>query len=356
MATAVREEKIRKKSTTKLIANIISYFLLISGSILILIPFYWMVSSSLKEASQIFKSPPEWLPTQQVTMKIDGQEFGLFTIPEGKNVLKVAGAIPMDPASETAMVKVMDGETFGSKQLTVDKTSLTAVRRVSPVWDNYPAALQFMNFLGCLKNTCIITFVCMIGQIMSASIVAYGFARMRFPGRDALFIVLLSTIMLPPQVTLIPIFKIFTSIGWYDTFYPLTVPAFFGGGVFFIFLLRQYYMTIPIEMDEAAKIDGAGTFGTFTKVILPQARPALATVAIFSFMAHWNDFLGPLIYLSDPAKRTLALALWSFQGEHATEWHLLMAAATVVMLPLLTLFFCAQKYFIQGVVISGVKG
>ncbi len=315
-----------------------------------------MVSSSLKEASQIFKSPPEWLPTQQVTMKIDGQEFGLFTIPEGKNVLKVAGAIPMDPASETAMVKVMDGETFGSKQLTVDKTSLTAVRRVSPVWDNYPAALQFMNFLGCLKNTCIITFVCMIGQIMSASIVAYGFARMRFPGRDALFIVLLSTIMLPPQVTLIPIFKIFTSIGWYDTFYPLTVPAFFGGGVFFIFLLRQYYMTIPIEMDEAAKIDGAGTFGTFTKVILPQARPALATVAIFSFMAHWNDFLGPLIYLSDPAKRTLALALWSFQGEHATEWHLLMAAATVVMLPLLTLFFCAQKYFIQGVVISGVKG
>ena len=289
MATIAREEKIRKRSTSRLMANAISYFLLITGSILILIPFYWMVSSSLKDAGVIFKSPPDWIP--------------------------------------------------------------------HPVmWVNYPDALKFMNFLRCLGNTCTITFIAMAGQMTSASIVAYGFARMRFPGRDVLFIVLLSTIMLPAQVTLIPIFKIFTTLGWYDTFYPLTVPAFFGGGVFFIFLLRQYYMTIPIEMDEAAKIDGAGTFGIFTKVILPQAKPALATVAIFSFMGHWNDFLGPLIYLGDPMKRTLALALYAFQGEHATDWHLLMAAATVVMLPLLTLFFCAQKYFIQGVVISGVKG
>ncbi len=162
--------------------------------------------------------------------------------------------------------------------------------------------------------------------------------------------------MLPPQVTLIPIFKIFTSIGWYDTFYPLTVPAFFGGGVFFIFLLRQFFLTIPLEMDEAAKIDGAGTFGIFWRIMLPLAKPALATVAIFSFMWHWNDFLGPLIYLGDSNKRTLALALWAFQGEHATDWHLLMAASTVIMLPLLILFFAAQKYFIQGVVISGVKG
>lgn len=354
MATAIREEKVRKKSTTKLISNVISYFLLISGSCLILIPFYWMVSSSLKEASQIFKSPPEWVPTQQVKTSIDGNDLGLFLLKDGTRDVKVAAALKAE--EDTADVRVVEGTIAGKTQLTVKKTDLTEVRKMSPVWANYPAALQFMNFLGCLKNTCIITFVCMIGQILSASIVAFGFARMRFPGRDILFIVLLSTIMLPPQVTLIPIFKIFTSIGWYDTFYPLTVPAFFGGGVFFIFLLRQYYMTIPIEMDEAAKIDGAGTFGTFTKVILPQAKPALATVAIFSFMAHWNDFLGPLIYLSDPAKRTLALALWSFQGEHATEWHLLMAAATVVMLPLLTLFFCAQKYFIQGVVISGVKG
>jgi len=284
-----RSERIRAKSTQRLIANIISYTLLFIGSFIILIPFYWLVSSSLKDSSHVFDIPPQWIP--------------------------------------------------------------------NPIrWSNYPEALKFMNFLGCLKNTCIITFTAMAGQLMSASLVAYGFARMRFPGRDTLFIVLLSTIMLPPQVTLIPIFKIFTSLGWYDTFYPLVVPAYFGGGVFAIFLLRQYYMTIPIEMDEAAKIDGAGTLGVFTRVLLPQAKPALATVAIFSFMAHWNDFLGPLIYLGDPAKRTLALALWAFQGEHATDWHLLMAAATVVMLPLLVLFFAAQKHFIQGVVISGVKG
>ena len=270
-------------------AKTVTYALLIVGSILVLIPFYWMVSSSLKEAGMIFKSPPQWIP---------------------KPVM----------------------------------------------WKNYAEAMTTMPFHIYLKNTCIITFVCLVGQVGSASIVAYGFARIRFPGRDFWFIVLLSTIMLPPQVTLIPIFKIFTSVGWYDTFLPLTVPAFFGGGVFFIFLLRQYYMTIPIEMDEAAKIDGAGTLGIFWRIILPQAKPALATVAIFSFMAHWNDFLGPLIYLGDPNKRTLALALWAFQGEHATDWHLLMAAATVVMLPLLILFFCAQKYFIQGVVISGVKG
>ncbi len=354
MATAVREEKIRKKSTSKLIASIISYFLLITGSCLILIPFYWMVSSSLKEAAMIFKSPPEWLPSQQIKTKVGGKELPVFTLKDGNRRVEVTAELKAE--EETTVARALKGTIGGKREVTINKTDLTEVRKIAPVWANYPAALEFMNFMNCLKNTCIITFICMIGQIMSASIVAFGFARMRFPGRDALFILLLSTIMLPPQVTLIPIFKIFTSIGWYDTFYPLTVPSFFGGGVFFIFLLRQYYMTIPIEMDEAAKIDGAGTFGTFTKVILPQARPALATVAIFSFMAHWNDFLGPLIYLSDPAKRTLALALWSFQGEHATDWHLLMAAATVVMLPLLTLFFCAQKYFIQGVVISGVKG
>jgi len=289
MTTPARSERIRRKSTANLISKTITYTLLIAGSALILIPFYWMISSSLKEPGLIFKSPPQWIP--------------------------------------------------------------------NPVlWRNYLEAMTAMPFHLYLRNTCIITFVALVGQVMSSSVVAYGFARMRFPGRDFWFIVLLATIMLPPQVTLIPIFKIFTSIGWYDTFYPLTVPAFFGGGVFFIFLLRQFFLTIPLEMDEAAKIDGAGTFGIFWRIILPQAKPALATVAIFSFMWHWNDFLGPLIYLGDSNKRTLALALWAFQGEHATDWHLLMAASTVIMFPLLVLFFTAQKYFIQGVVISGVKG
>lgn len=349
-----KTERIRKRSTSDKIAKGISYFLLVTGSILIFIPFYWMLSSSLKEPGQIFKTPPEWIPTQQVKVALGDQEFPLSTMEIAGMVLKVAEIEKFEDGNKR--VEILSDQPEAGKVLIAERGTLTEVRRFAPKWENYKEAMTSMPFERYLLNTLIITFVCLVGQVGSASIVAYGFARLRFPGRDFWFIVLLATIMLPPQVTLIPIFKIFTTIGWYDTFLPLTVPAFFGGGVFFIFLLRQYYMTIPFEMDEAAKIDGAGTFGVFWKILLPQAKPALATVGIFSFMAHWNDFLGPLIYLSDPDKRTLALALWAFQGEHATDWHLLMAAATVIMAPLLLLFFCAQKYFIQGVVISGVKG
>lgn len=223
------------------------------------------------------------------------------------------------------------------------------------LWSNYAKAFSKLPFALYTFNTCKITAISMLGQMLSCSLVAFGFARMRFPGRDFLFIVLLSTMMLPAQVTMIPIFKIFSSIGWYDTILPLTVPSFFGSA-FFIFLLRQYYMTVPHEMDEAARIDGANTFQVFYRVLLPQIKPALATLAIFSFMNNWNDFLGPLIWLSSPAKRTLALGLYAFQGQYSTDFNYLMAASAVVMLPLLILFFSGQKYFIQGVVISGVKG
>lgn len=223
------------------------------------------------------------------------------------------------------------------------------------LWSNYSKAFEKMPFALYTWNTVKITATCLVGQLLSCSLVAFGFARMRFPGRDVLFVVLLATMMLPAQVTMIPVFKIFATLGWYDTFLPLTVPAFFGSA-FFVFLLRQYYMTIPHEMDEAARIDGASTWQVYWQILLPQAKPALATVAIFSFMAHWNDFLGPLIYISTPAKRTLALGLYAFQGQYSTDWNYLMAASTVVMLPLLVLFFAAQRYFIQGVVISGVKG
>jgi len=223
------------------------------------------------------------------------------------------------------------------------------------LWSNYGQAFSKLPFALYTFNTCRITAISMLGQIMSCSLVAFGFARMRFPGRNFLFIVLLSTMMLPAQVTMIPVFKIFSTLGWYDTILPLTVPSFFGSA-FFIFLLRQYYMTVPHEMDEAARIDGASTWQVFYNVLLPQIKPALATLAIFSFMNNWNDFLGPLIYLSTPAKRTLALGLYAFQGQYATDYNYLMAASAVVMLPLLILFFAGQRYFIQGVVISGVKG
>jgi len=281
-------KKVRGRFEAERPKRVGAYLLLLIGSFVVMIPFYWMISTALKDPANIFLDPPQWIPR------------------------------PARPG-------------------------------------NFVLAFRAMPFGLYLLNTCRITFTCLILQVLSASIVAFGFARMRFPWRNALFIVLLSTMMLPAQVTMIPVFKIWSSLGFYDTFVPLTLPAAFGSA-FFIFLLRQYFMTIPIEMDEAARIDGAGTFQVWWRVLLPQAKPALATVAIFSFMSHWNDFLGPLIYLSDPDKRTLALALWSFQGYHATDWHLLMAASAVIMLPLLILFFCAQKYFIQGVVVSGVKG
>lgn len=223
------------------------------------------------------------------------------------------------------------------------------------LWSNYAQAFSKLPFARYTFNTCLITAISMLGQLTSCSLVAFGFARMRFPGRNVLFVVLLSTMMLPAQVTMIPVFKVFSTLGWYDTFLPLTVPSFFGSA-FFIFLLRQYYMTVPHEMDEAARIDGASTWQVFSRVLLPQIKPALATVAIFSFMNNWNDFMGPLIYISTPAKRTLALGLYAFQGQYATDYNYLMAASAVVMLPLLVLFFAGQRYFIQGVVISGVKG
>ena len=223
------------------------------------------------------------------------------------------------------------------------------------LWSNYIKAFTKMPFALYTWNTVKITGLCIIGQMLSCSLVAFGFARLRFPGRNFLFIVLLSTMMLPPQVTMIPVFKIFSTLGMYDTFFPLVIPSFLGTA-FMIFLLRQYFMTIPHEMDEAARIDGATTWQLYWKILMPQVKPALATVAILSFMANWNDFLGPLIYLSSESKRTLALGLYAFQGQYQTDWNYLMAASAVTMLPLLILFFAGQKYFIQGVVISGVKG
>jgi multiple sugar transport system permease protein len=195
-----------------------------------------------------------------------------------------------------------------------------------------------------------------VGQTLSAASVAFAFARMRFPGRDALFLLVLSTMMLPPQVTMIPTFVLWTIPGWIDSLKPLIVPAFFGGGAFFIFLLRQFFLTIPQELEDAARIDGCGSFGVFRHVVLPLSKPALTTVALFSFIGHWNDFLGPLIYTQSIEKKTLAVGLTAFQSLHGTEYHLLMAASVAVLLPILIIFFLAQRYFVEGIVTTGVKG
>lgn len=263
--------------------------------LLFLAPFYWMVSTSLKDPRYIYLFPPQWIP---------------------------------DPVR----------------------------------FDNYVKAFARMPFGLYAWNTIKITFLALIGHLFTASMVAYGFARLRFPGRDLLFILLLTTIMLPTQVTLIPSFLIFRGLGWVDTINPLWVPDWLGGAPFSVFLLRQFITTIPHDLDDAAKIDGCSFFGIYWRIILPLIKPALATVAIFVFLANWNDFYYAVIYLNSRENWTLSLGLNFLRrasglgGPSFVEMEIVMAAAVVIMLPCLIVFFLAQRVFVQGIVFSGLKG
>jgi len=223
------------------------------------------------------------------------------------------------------------------------------------VWSNYPVALQSFPFLLYLRNTLFICVMTMIGVVISSALPAYGFARLQWRGRDALFLVLVMTIMLPAQVTMLPVFLIFRALHWTGTVLPLVVPPFLGSA-FSIFLLRQFLLTIPQELSDAARIDGCSELGIMLRIILPMAKPAVATVALFAFTGAWMDLMGPLIYLHDERNYTLAIGLQAFLGRHGGEWNLLMAAATVITLPMLILFFFAQRTFIQGIALTGMKG
>jgi ABC-type glycerol-3-phosphate transport system permease component len=222
-------------------------------------------------------------------------------------------------------------------------------------WQNYVEAMTKADFGRYFLNTTFITVVDIVAKVASCSLVAFSFARLRWWGRDVLFMVMLSTLMLPQQVTLIPQFIIYRQLGWIDTFMPLIVPNLFGGP-FFTFLLRQFFLSISTDLDDAARIDGCSSWGVYWRIILPLSRPALMMVAIYVFNITWNDFFGPLIYLHNRNNYTISLGLQAFQTQSGPEWHLIMAASLVAMLPVLVLFFFGQRYFIQGVVFSGVKG
>lgn len=224
-----------------------------------------------------------------------------------------------------------------------------------PLWSNYAEIFQVVPFGLYIRNTAFVTLADVVGKIISCSLVAFAFARLRWRGRDTLFIIMLATMMLPTQVTLVPQFIIYRYLGWIDTYFPLILPNWFGGP-FLTFLLRQFFMSIPLELDDAARIDGATIFGIYWRIILPLSKPGLAAVGIFTFNASWNDFFAPLIYLHSRERYTLSLGLRSFQDQNYTEWHLLMAASLVAMVPVLLIFFFAQKYFIQGIVFTGIKG
>jgi len=271
--------------------RVIAHLLLIAGGFVMMLPFLWMISTSLKTPAQAYIFPPKWIPN------------------------------PID-------------------------------------WSTYPRALTRLPFHRYFINTMIITIAAMSGTLITATLAGYAFARLRFPGRETLFLVCLSTMMLPHIVTMIPTFIIFKYLGWINTFLPLTVPAWFGGGAFNIFLARQFFRTLPMELDEAARIDGASSWRIWTTIILPLSQPLLATIGVFSFVFHWNDFLGPLIYLNDESLFTISLGLTRFQQLMHIElvWNDAMAASVATTLPIIILFFFAQRYFMQGIVMSGMAG
>lgn len=224
------------------------------------------------------------------------------------------------------------------------------------MWKNYPDAMAAAPFVQYFFNTMKLVVSGVLGDLITCTMAGYSFSRLRWKGRDFFFGLLYSTMLLPGLVTLIPVFLLWAKLDFVDTYIPLMVPAWLGAGVFYIFMLRQFFRTIPRDYEDSAKIDGANTLQVMWHIIVPLSKPALITVAIFSFMFYWNFYIGPLIYLNSPEKYTLSIGLATFVSTYGSEWSLLMAASTLMLLPTLIVFLFAQKYFVQGITLSGLKG
>ncbi len=236
-----------------------------------------------------------------------------------------------------------------------DISTLTRLIVPDPVlWSNYADVFHRVNFLNYFANSLALVFLNVLGVALVCPLVAFGFARFRWPGRDLVFFILLSTMMIPPQVTMVPIYLIFSKIGWVNTFKPLWVPAWFGVP-FYIFLLRQFFLGVPKELDEAAMIDGARSITIYQRIVLPQIRPAVIAVVLFQTVATWNDFMGPLIYIHSINKMPLALGIQAFLLNHGTEWPLLFAAVSMMTLPIVLLFLFTQRFFVEGITVTGLK-
>jgi multiple sugar transport system permease protein len=264
-------------------------------------------------------------------------------------VLLLAGAIPtLLPLIWLVRSALMDaGQIFVSPPQWIPKPF---------AWDNFSGALTQVPFARYFLNTLIIEAGVLVGTVLSCSLAAFSFARLRWKHKNLVFGILMSGVMLPYAVTLIPTFLFWQKLGLVNTYVPLILPSWFGTAVFNIFLLRQFFLSIPYELDESAYIDGATPFQVYWRIILPLSKPALAVVGVFTFLHVWNDYLGPLIYLNDSDKYTLAMGLASFQGTYNAQWGYLMAAAAVVLLPIVVLFAFAQKYFVEGIALTGLKG
>ena len=226
---------------------------------------------------------------------------------------------------------------------------------IPPHWSSYTEALTVLPLLTFFRNSAIITVTSLIGSVLSTTIVGFSLARLRWPGRDVMFSLVVATLMLPSVVTLVPTFIMFKYLGWLNTFLPLIVPQ-WAGSAFFVFLMRQYMRGLPPEMDEAARVDGASNFGIFWRVVLPLCGPPIAAIAIFSFLNNWSDFLSPSIYLSSIENYTLSLGLFMYQGRYGNQWNLVMAASMFIVVPVLLIFIFAQRYFIRGIQLTGLAG
>lgn len=333
-----------------LITKGVTTLILAFGAFVIAVPLLFMASTALKDRNQLRASPPPLIPWDTSTVEIDGKAEPLYDVTiEGETYLMAL--IKNRPGGKGLFVDPANPEV--THELVI--ADQVEQRTVKLNWGNFKEALTSVPFDRYLINTLTVTFVGMAGMLFSCSLVAYGFSRFRARWLNLLFIILLSTIMLPSQVRLIPIYVLFQKLGWIDTLLPLIVPQFFANA-YDVFLLRQFFMSIPLEMDDAAKIDGASPLQTLIHVILPQARPALVAVGIFHFLYAWNDFYEPLIFLHSRENWTVAVGLQTFDALYSVNTHLIMAASLVMILPPILLFFLSQRIFTQGVVISGVKG
>jgi ABC-type glycerol-3-phosphate transport system permease component len=291
-SSAVNTARSRKRSVTlrRSADSALSHGMLIIVAALFVVPFLWLIITSLKDKPQVFTDPPTWIP--------------------------------------------------------------------SPIrWENYATVLTSpaFPFLRLLGNTVFYSAASVIATVVSSTFVAYGFARLEFRGKNLLFGITLATLLLPGIVTLIPSYVLFRTLGWVGTYAPLILPLCFGSA-FNIFLLRQFMLTIPHDLTDAARVDGASDYTILWRIMVPLIKPAILVVAIFQFLASWNDFQGPLIYLSDVSQFPLVLGLNSFRTRFGVEWHLMMAATMLTTLPIIVLFFVAQRYFIEGVTLTGMKG
>lgn len=369
------------------LSKLLIYALLIAGSCVFIIPLVWMFSTALKPIEQTMALPPTWVPYRMFVER-DGERIEVrrgerfkeplyVVLPEGTDVRmvvprhSVSGGRLIDSAGEAAgPVEILQEVNAGpdSPWLRVTPVEGTGddwfilpdaevIRKPAPRWGNFKRAIVAMKYFPqYLKNTLILCVLTVFGTVLSSALAAYGFSRVDWRGRNKVFLVALATMMIPFPVVMVPIYTMFKALGWIGSLKPLWVGTFFAGA-FNVFLLRQFFMSIPKDLSDAARIDGCSELRIFWQIMLPLCRPALMVVGLFQFMFTWNDFLGPLIYLTDQKDFTLALGLQFFQSQHGgTEWHYLMAASTLIVLPVIVLFFFTQKSFIEGISMTGLKG